>query len=386
MRRSAATAPAPEWPRPARRARATIRVSATDLPSPAVAANMNTATALPTLHAYLGTVPQFAGPPRHAGGGSAVIGRVTLGRDAWLGAASVIRADGHEVRAGDDLMLGRGATVHIAHNVYPTRIGEHVTVGCNVVIHACDVHDGCIVEADAVILDGCVIEAGALIEAGAVVYPRTRLAGGQRYAGRPARPVGPIAPEELAQRRSALRATLAADRAERARGDSGTLDVAPTAFVARTATLRGHVVAQAHASVWYGCELDAAGGRIDIAERANVQDNTVARCSPGTRLAIGRDSTIGHNVTLADGRIGERSLVGIGAVLAPGTVIEDDVFLAAGASTLPGQVLTSGHLWGGQPARILAPLDERKRALIAETIVTYCEYAAELARVQAAQA
>ena len=112
------------------------------------------------LLSYLGTHPELAGPPRHAGANSAIVGRITLGRDAWLGAASVIRADGHYVRAGDDLTLGHGATIHIAHDVYPTVIGHGVTVGSNAVIHACEVRDGCIVEDGAVVLDGCVIEAG----------------------------------------------------------------------------------------------------------------------------------------------------------------------------------------------------------------------------------
>ena len=44
-------------------------------------------------------------------------------------------------------------------------------------------------------------------------------------------------------------------------------------------------------------------------------------------------------MTLGDCTIGARSLIGIGSVVADGTVIEDDVFLAAGAETTPGQVL-----------------------------------------------
>ena len=58
----------------------------------------------------------------------------------------MIRADGHYVRAGDDLTLGHGATIHIAHDVYPTIVGNGVTVGSNAVIHACEVQDGCVVE------------------------------------------------------------------------------------------------------------------------------------------------------------------------------------------------------------------------------------------------
>lgn len=342
---------------------------------------MSAASSL-NLLSYLGTHPELAGDPRHAGANCAVVGRITLGRDAWLGAASVIRADGHYVRAGDDLTLGHGATIHIAHDVYPTLIGDRVTVGSNAVIHACEVHDDCVIEDGAVILDGCVIEAGTVIEAGAIVYPRTRLAGGHAYAGRPAKSQRALEPGEVGRRRDALRARLAADPAERTAPVCEGPHVDPTAFVANTATLTGHVVAGPHTSVWYGCELDAAGGEIVIADRTNVQDNSVLRCTPGARMELGRDTTIGHNVTMADCRIGDRCLIGIGSVVAPGTVVEDDVFLAAGASTLPGQVLTSGQLWGGSPARVIGPLDERKRALIAHTIGTYCAYADELARVQ----
>jgi carbonic anhydrase/acetyltransferase-like protein (isoleucine patch superfamily) len=337
----------------------------------------------PTLNLlpYLGTAPKLAGPPRHAGAGHALVGRVTLGRDAWLGAGVLIRADGHFMTGGDDLHFGRGASVHIAHDVYPTLIGNHVTVGANAVVHACTVHDDNVIEEDVVILDGSVIEAGSVFEAGAVVYPRSKLAGGFLYAGRPAKPVRALEAGELAARRARLRARNEAADADWSGADrAGSL--AATAFVGNTALLRGRVVAADRSSIWYGCRLDAAGGEITIGARSNIQDNSVLAATQGL-LAIGADSTIGHNVSLASCTIGDRCLIGIGSRVAPGTVAQDDVFLAAGAVTLPGQVLEGGWLWGGQPARKLTELDERKRAVVLETIVTYCEYAEELARVQA---
>jgi len=146
---------------------------------------------------------------------------------------------------------------------------------------------------------------------------------------------------------------------------------------------RGRIRAGEKSSIWYGCRLDAGDGEIAIGARSNVQDNSVLAASGGA-IRIGVDSTIGHNVQLAACLIGERCLIGIGSRVAAGTVAEDDVFLAAGAVTTPGQVLTGGALWAGAPARKLAELDERKRAVVLETIVTYCDYADELARVQAA--
>jgi len=330
---------------------------------------------------YGGTSPELTGPPRHAAAGHALVGRITLGRDAWLGAGVVIRADGHYVRGGDDLHMGRGSTVHIAHDVYPALIGDHVTVGANAVVHACTVHDDCVIEEDCVILDGAAVEAGSVIEAGAVVFARSQLPGGWLYAGRPAKPVRELQPGELADWRAMLRARneAAADDWD---GSDVTAVLAPSAFIGNTALLRGRIRAAERSSIWYGCRLDAAEGEIVIGARSNVQDNSVLAPRRGA-IRIGVDTTVGHNVALAECTIGDRCLIGIGSRVAPGTIVEDDVFLAAGATTAPGQVLASGFLWGGQPARELTVLDKRKKALVLETIITYCDYADELKLAQA---
>lgn len=334
------------------------------------------------LLAYRDAQPRLAGPPRHFGEGAAVIGRVALGAESWLAAGAVIRADGHEVRAGDDLHLGPRATVHIAHDLYPTLVGTRVTVGERAVLHACEVGDDCVVEERAIVLDGAVLEPGLVLAADAVVFPRTRLAGGFVHAGRPARQVRPLAPGELQQRRADVRARSRAYAQPYPVSDlREPLD--GSVFVANTARLRGDVHAGRRVNLWYGASLDADGGQITIGAASNVQDNSLLVCGPGGRVEIGCDTTIGHNVQLRDCAIGDRCLIGIGSVLAPGTRVEDDVFVAAGATTMPGQVLKSGHFYGGQPARVLGPLDERKKGTIARTITTYCDYAEELARVQA---
>src|SRR5512147_1401466 len=110
------------------------------------------------LLSYHGVQPLLESTPLHFGVQAAIIGRVKLGAGAWLAESSTIRADGHDVRAGRDLVLGPRATVHIAHELYPTLIGDQVTIGEYAVIHACELGDGCVIEDGAVILDGSVIE------------------------------------------------------------------------------------------------------------------------------------------------------------------------------------------------------------------------------------
>ncbi len=332
------------------------------------------------LLSYGGVAPTLAGPPVQFARSAAVIGRVTLGADAWLDAHAVIRADGHYVRAGAELMLGTRATIHIAHEVYPTLIGNRVTVGEYGVVHACTVGDDCVIEDGAVVLDGCVLEAGLVLASGSIVFPRTTLAGGYLYSGRPAKPERRLEAGELASRRERLRQRIRAiDRPALASTAQGEFEAG--VFIANTAALRGRIRAARDVGIYYACELDAGSGEIAIGARSNVQDNSLLRAGRG-HIVIGADSTIGHNVRLAACKIGNRSLIGIGAIVAEGTVVADDVFLAAGGETTPGQVLESGF-WVGAPARRTGELDDAKRKIIADTTPTYCEYARELARVQA---
>jgi carbonic anhydrase/acetyltransferase-like protein (isoleucine patch superfamily) len=329
---------------------------------------------------YDGVSPLFATPPSYVGPQAAVLGRATLGRNARLGASCLIRADGHFVRIGDDFSLGDRGTVHIDHDVYPAIVGDRVTVGTNAVVHACTLGSDIVVEDNSVVLDGSSVEDNVVLDANSIVFPRSRLEGGKLYSGMPARPVRDLRPGEVAERAALLRQRLGTlPSATRALAD-GAID--PSVFVAGTARLRGRIVAAPNSSIWFGNEFDANGGEIAIGQNTNIQDNTVIRCRPGRRFEIGADATVGHNVTFGDCLIGDRTLIGISSVVADGTVIEDDVFLAAGGETQPGQVLERGWLYGRRPAEKLAPLDQAKRDLIAVTIRHYCNYARIFAEAQ----
>lgn len=325
------------------------------------------------LASFLHHHPVIVGAPHAALPGHALVGRLTLGPAAWLGAGCVVRADGHYVRIGEEFHLGRGATVHIAHDRYPTVVHERVSVGANAVVHACVVKADAVLDEDCVVLDGSVVGAGAVLEAGSVVYPRSMLAGGMLYGGQPARAVRALAPGEAAERAAALRARNEAADA-RWPGRTPASVAAPDTFVAGTARLEGQVRLAAGASIWYGCRFDARAGVIRLAARCNVQDNSVL-VAGAAGLRLGEDTTIGHNVQLVDCTVGARCLVGIGSRIAAGTVIADDTFVAAGCVTEPGQALEGGRVWGGRPARPIGVLDQAKRDIVLTTAAAYHGYA-----------
>jgi carbonic anhydrase/acetyltransferase-like protein (isoleucine patch superfamily) len=327
----------------------------------------------PFILSYEAILPRFNGEPTKCGEACSVLGKAQIGASATLAANSVIRADGHFVRIGRDFHLGESSTVHIAHDLYPAIVGDGVTVGRNAVVHACTVADQCVIEDDVVILDGSVIEGGVVIEAGSVVFPRSRLTSGYVYAGSPAKPLRALTSRERSTRESRLRASIVTS-VYSTRSNHLEQCVADDVFIAQTARLGGRISVQRSASIFFGCHFDAGAASIVIGERTNVQDNTHIRCEIGA-VTIGRDTTIGHNVKMNDCRIGERAMVGIGSVISAGTIIDDDVLLAAGSVTNRDQHLERGWLWGGRPARPISELNDTRRFTLAQSVDQYCVYA-----------
>lgn len=120
-------------------------------------------------------------------------------------------------------------------------------------------------------------------------------------------------------------------------------------------------------SVWPFAVIRGDVNRIRIGARSNIQDNTVVHVthdgpfSPGgVDTVIGEDVTVGHGVILHACKIGNRVLVGMGARVLDEVVVEDDVFIAAGALVTPGKVLKSGWLYAGAPAKPLRELTARE--------------------------
>lgn len=324
---------------------------------------------------YAGIRPNLASEPRGCGRNVSLIGRVEIGSDLLCGAGAVIRADGHFVRIGDDFCFGEMSTVHIAHEVYPTIIGHRVTVGRNAVVHACKVGNDCVVEDEVVILDGTEVEAGVLVEAGSTVFPRSVLKTGFVYSGSPAKPIRELDPGERDQRALVVQDAIAASLFGATVCRAGTAsEFSDDVFVAATAQVSGEIEAGVASSVFFGCRLDGSYAPIAVGSNSNIQDNTIIDTSEG-KVTIGDNTTIGHNVYIRTCSIGERALIGIGSSIAAGTVVDDDVLLAAGAITQPGQHLERGWLWGGRPARPIFKLDDDRRRSMSAIVEQYCAYA-----------
>jgi carbonic anhydrase/acetyltransferase-like protein (isoleucine patch superfamily) len=81
-------------------------------------------------------------------------------------------------------------------------------------------------------------------------------------------------------------------------------------------------------------------------------------------LNVGSDVTVGHRAVLHGCRIGNHCLIGIGAIVMDGAVIEDYVILGAGSLVPLGRTLEAGFLYVGSPAKKVRALEEREKEFL----------------------
>ena len=134
-------------------------------------------------------------------------------------------------------------------------------------------------------------------------------------------------------------------------------------FVADGAQVIGNVEIGEESSVWYNTVLRGDVNTIRIGARTNLQDLTMVHVEKSTHpTRIGDDVTIGHHVVIHGCTIGNRVLVGIGAVVLNGVIIEEDSFIAAGTLLIPGTHVPSGSMVMGSPGKVKRPLTDAERA------------------------
>ncbi|HEX8421053.1 MAG TPA: gamma carbonic anhydrase family protein [Sphingomonas sp.] len=135
-----------------------------------------------------------------------------------------------------------------------------------------------------------------------------------------------------------------------------------TAWVAPSADLIADVVLDEDVSVWFGAVIRGDNTQIAIGARSNIQEGAMLHSDPGAPLVVGTDCTVGHHAILHGCTVGNRTLIGMGAVVLNHAVIGDDCIVGAGALVTEGKTFPAGSLIIGSPARAVRQLDDATRA------------------------
>ena len=129
---------------------------------------------------------------------AAVVGAVRIGAYSSIWYQVTVRGDNNYIIIGSGTNIQDNSCIHISSSEFPTIIGNNVSVGHSALVHACTLEDYSFVGMGAIVMDGAVIESDAMLAAGGMLTPGKRIPSGELWAGRPARKMRILTPQDIA--------------------------------------------------------------------------------------------------------------------------------------------------------------------------------------------
>ena len=129
-------------------------------------------------------------------------------------------------------------------------------------------------------------------------------------------------------------------------------------WIAPSAVLIGDIVLHEDVGIWFGAVLRGDNERVSVGARSNIQEGVTLHTDAGLPLKIGADCTIGHNAILHSCTIGDRTLIGMGAIVLNGARIGRNCLVGAGSVVTENKSFADGSLIVGSPAKVVRSLDE----------------------------
>ena len=147
------------------------------------------------IYEFEGKYPQID-PKAYVFSTAAVLGDVEIKEYASVWPNVTVRGDVNRIVIGRYSNVQDNSCLHVADK-YACIVGDYVTVGHSVTLHACTVEDHCLIGMGATVLDGAVIGEGSIVGAGALVTKGTIVPPYSLVLGSPAKVKKTMGPEGL---------------------------------------------------------------------------------------------------------------------------------------------------------------------------------------------
>ncbi|RLE94048.1 MAG: gamma carbonic anhydrase family protein [Thermoprotei archaeon] len=142
-------------------------------------------------------------------------------------------------------------------------------------------------------------------------------------------------------------------------------------FIAESAQIIGDVVVGDKTIVLFNAVIRGDLNKIIIGEKCSIQDNVVIHATLEHETAIGNEVAITHGCVLEGCEIGDRTLLGMGAVILDGAKIGKNCIIGAGAVVLNNTVIPDNSIAVGVPAKVVKKVSEEHLNYIERVISEY---------------
>ncbi len=142
-------------------------------------------------------------------------------------------------------------------------------------------------------------------------------------------------------------------------------------FIADSASVIGDVSIDQLVSIWFSATLRGDEDSISIGKGSNVQDNAVIHMDKGLPVIIGENVTIGHSAIVHGAKIGNNTLIGMGATILNGSIIGNNCILGANSLLKEGSIIPDNSLVVGAPAQVKKTINQDMIDKIIQNAILY---------------
>lgn len=151
--------------------------------------------------------------------------------------------------------------------------------------------------------------------------------------------------------------------------------VGNNSYVAHSAEVVGDVKIGENCYIGPGAKIRGDYGSVMIGNHTSVQENCVLHAGPDQSISIGDNVSIGHGAIVHGTTIHNFVIVGMGAIVADHSEINDWCIVAAGALVTSNTIIERESLAVGVPAKIIRKITDENRNLISFTANLYSQLA-----------
>ena len=155
------------------------------------------------------------------------------------------------------------------------------------------------------------------------------------------------------------------------------MQIHDTAFIAPGAVVLGDVTIGENSGIWYNAVVRGDRDSIVIGKESNIQDNAVVHLGSEYPVEIGDHVTIGHGAIIHGCKIGDNTMIGMGAILMNGCKIGKNCIIGAGALVTQNVEIPDNSLVIGNPGKVKRAVTEEEIRWNLENARIYVEEAQE---------
>ena len=134
-------------------------------------------------------------------------------------------------------------------------------------------------------------------------------------------------------------------------------------YLSENASVIGDVEIGDDCSIWFNAVLRGDVNSIKIGNKVNIQDGAILHCLyEKSKIEIGDNVTIGHNVIIHGATLKDNVLVGMGAIIIDHAIVGENSIIAAGAVVLEGTIIEPGSIYAGVPAKFIKKVNPEQAA------------------------